>query len=136
MYFIRRDLRAVTKMNATEFRTDCEGKRNYGTVLQGDLVALHLPDDHGCTKIERWLTPTSHAVTLTGGTSETVTAETVREANTAGRTRFYMIMTNSGESVGVVNHRQVGGVGHYAIGAEIGADELWDKGFGFGGGEL
>lgn len=120
-------------MNATEFRTDDEDKRNNGTVLQGELVALTWPDDHDYTKIERWLTPTSHAATLTGDTSETVTAETVREANTAGRTRFYMIMTNSGESVGVVNHRQVGGVGNYAIGAAIGADELWDKGFGFEG---
>src|SRR5690625_5706101 len=81
MYFIRRDVRAVTKMNATEFRTDDEDKRNNGTVLQGELVALTWPDDHDYTKIERWLTPTSHAATLTGDTSETVTAETVREAN-------------------------------------------------------
>ncbi|MGW5876539.1 GNAT family N-acetyltransferase [Nocardiopsis terrae] len=123
-------------MNETQVHPESNQRRSFNTILQGELVSLAWPGEHDYATIERWLTPTSHAAVLTGDTSEVVTVDTIRKTNTSGRARFYMIVTNAGEAVGVVNHRQVGGIGNYAIGVAVGPDELWDKGYGFEGSAL
>lgn len=94
------------------------------------LCSLRWPDESDYRLVEQWLKPLSPTAALTGDANELVFASDIREANESGRVRYLMVDTPDGATIGVVNYRQVGSAGSYAVGGAVGDPGLWGAGAG------
>lgn len=91
---------------------------------------LRWPSGDDYCLMEHWLRPMSLTSALTGDANENITAAELKAANESGRIRYFMVVTESGNPVGMVNYRRVGSAGSYAIGGAIGEPEQWNLGSG------
>lgn len=80
--------------------------------------------------MENWLRPLSLTSALTGDTHERTTAADLKAANDSGAVRYFLVVTENGDPIGLVNHRKVGSAGSYAVGGAIGDPERWNGGSG------
>lgn len=100
--------------------------------MKGRLVTLERPLPEDAATIAGWTGPTAPSAPLSADASEFASGDDVADAIRDGVTRFFMIRTGQGRTVGVVHWRRVGQeqARRFFIGGAVGEPELWNKGFG------
>ncbi|GAB1688996.1 GNAT family N-acetyltransferase [Krasilnikovia sp. M28-CT-15] len=98
--------------------------------MRGKFVELRPPTDtDDYALIASWVRPLSAAAVLAGD-NEVLSAEEIQQINRTGTVRHLMVVTHSGDPIGVVSWRPHGAPGGYSIGSAVGDQQRWAEGYG------